>query len=91
MNTVETKITEFAERFVSDPMIMYRITGVGTLPKEDAIKLGTSGPTLRATGVSKDLRMNMKEYDPFEFDIITQDNGDVKSNFWLEFMKFWKQ
>jgi energy-converting hydrogenase B subunit N len=22
----------------------------------------------------------MKEYDPFEFDIITQDDGDVKSN-----------
>ena len=80
MDTVETKITEFAERFVSDPMIMSRITGVGALPQEDAIKLGTSGPTLRATGVAKDIRMNMKEYDPFEFDIITQDDGDVKSN-----------
>ena len=80
MDTVETKITEFADRFVSDIMIMSRITGVGTLPQEDAIKLGTSGPTLRATGVSKDLRQDMKEYDPFEFDIITQDDGDVKSN-----------
>ena len=80
MDTVETKITEFADRFVSDPMIMSRITGVGTLPQEDAIKFGTSGPTLRATGVAKDLRKDMNEYDPFEFDIITQDNGDVKSN-----------
>ncbi len=44
MNTVETKIKEFAERFVSDPMIMSRITDVGTLPQEEAIKLGTSGP-----------------------------------------------
>ena len=80
MDTVETKITEFAERFVSDPMIMSRITGVGTLPQKDAINLGTSGPTLRATGVAKDLRKNMKEYEPYEFDIITQDDGDVKSN-----------
>jgi energy-converting hydrogenase B subunit N len=80
MDTVETKITEFADRFVSDIMIMSRITGVGTLPQEDAIKLGTSGPTLRATGVSKDLRQDMKEYEPFEFDVITQDDGDVKSN-----------
>ena len=80
MDVVETKITEFAERFVSDPMIMSRITGVGTLPQKDAIRLETSGPTLRATGVSKDLRKGMKEYDPFEFDIITQDDGDVKSN-----------
>src|SRR5664280_678814 len=80
MDIVEIKMTEFADRFVSDPMIMSRITGVGTLPQKDAIRLGTSGPTLRATGVSKDLRKGMKEYEPFEFDIITQDDGDVKSN-----------
>jgi energy-converting hydrogenase B subunit N len=80
MDDVETKITEFAERFVSDPIIMSRITGVGTLPQKDALKLETSGPTLRATGVAKDLRQEMKEYEPFEFNIITQNDGDVKSN-----------
>ena len=80
MDTVETQITEFADRFVSDPMIMSRITNVGVLPQKDAIKLGTSGPTLRATGIAKDLRQEMKEYESFEFDIITQDDGDVKSN-----------
>ena len=80
MDTVETQITEFADRFVSDPMIMSRITNVGVLPQKDAIKLGTSGPTLRATGIAKDLRQEMKEYESYEFDIITQDDGDVKSN-----------
>lgn len=80
MDTVEEKITEFADRFVSDPMIMSRVTGVGALSQKDAIKLGTSGPTLRATGVKRDLRTNMTVYDPFEFDVITQDDGDVKSN-----------
>ncbi|MCE5214730.1 MAG: nickel-dependent hydrogenase large subunit [Methanobacterium sp.] len=80
MNLLEEKISDFAERFVSDPMIMSRITGVGTLKKEDALRLATSGPTLRATGVAVDIRRDMKEYDPFEFDVITQDDGDVKSN-----------
>ncbi len=80
MDITETKMSEFADRFVSDPMIMSRITGVGTLPQKMAVKLGTSGPTLRATGVSKDLRQDMREYDPFEFDVITQADGDVKSN-----------
>lgn len=80
MDTVEERVTKFADRFVSDSMIMSRVTGVGTLSQKDAIKLGTSGPTLRATGVEKDLRCNMDVYDPFEFDIITQDDGDVKSN-----------
>jgi len=80
MDTVEEKLTAFADRFVSDPMIMSRITGVGTISQKDAIRLGTSGPTLRATGVEKDLRREMEVYDPFEFDVITQDGGDVKSN-----------
>lgn len=80
MDFLEEKITDFAERFVADPMVMSRITGVGVISKEDAIRLSTSGPTLRATGVEIDLRTDMKEYDPFEFDVITQDDGDVKSN-----------
>lgn len=80
MDFVEEKILEFADRFVSDPMIMSRITGVGILKKEDALRLAATGPTLRATGVAVDLRQDMKEYDPFEFDVITQDDGDVKSN-----------
>ena len=80
MDFVEEKITYFAERFVADPMIMSRITGVGVISKEDALRLSATGPTLRATGVAVDLRRDMKEYDPFEFDVITQDDGDVKSN-----------
>jgi energy-converting hydrogenase B subunit N len=80
MDKVETQITEFADRFVSDPMIMSRISNVGVLSQKDAIKLKTSGPTLRATGIARDLRQEMKEYESYEFDIITQDDGDVKSN-----------
>lgn len=80
MNFLEEKLSNFAERFISDPMIMSRITGVGVIKKEDALRLSVSGPTLRAAGVAVDLRRDMKEYDPFEFDVITQDDGDIKSN-----------
>jgi energy-converting hydrogenase B subunit N len=80
MDFIDEKVAEFAQRFISDPMIMSRVTGVGVLKKEDALRLAATGPTLRATGVDVDLRRDMKEYEPFEFDIITQDDGDVKSN-----------
>lgn len=80
MNFLEEKLSNFAERFISDPMIMSRITGVGVIKKGDALRLAVSGPTLRATGVAVDLRRDMKEYDPFDFDVITQDDGDIKSN-----------
>ena len=40
MDLIEEKITEFAERFVSDPMIMSRITGCGYFNTETGIKTG---------------------------------------------------
>jgi len=79
MDLMEERLTAFADRFVSDPMIMSRITNVGVISQEDAIRLACTGPTLRATGVKKDLRTEMKEYEPFDFEVITQDGGDVKS------------
>ena len=63
-----------------DPMVMSRISGIASISKKDAIRLAATGPTLRATGVEVDLRRDMEQYDPFEFDVITQDDGDVKSN-----------
>ncbi len=80
MDIIEEKILDFADRFVSDPMIMSRITGVGVLTRKQAIKLAASGPTLRSTGVETDLRTEMEAYEPFDFNVITQDDGDVKSN-----------
>ena len=80
MDYIEEKIGEFADRFIRDPMVMSRISGIAAISKEDALRLAATGPTLRSTGVEVDLRTDMKEYDPFEFDVITQDDGDVKSN-----------
>ncbi len=80
LDFIEKSVTAFADRFISDPIVLSRITGVGTLTKQDALKLAVSGPTLRATGVALDLRREMRQYDPFDFEVITQDDGDVKSN-----------
>ncbi len=80
MDAIESGITKFADRFVSDPIVMSRIAGIGQIPQKQAIKLEVTGPSLRATGVAKDLRTKMKEYEPFDFDVITQNDGDVKSN-----------
>lgn len=79
MDLVEEKLVAFADRFVSDPMVMSRVTGVGVTSQEDALRLACSGPTLRATGANTDLRTKMFEYEPFDFEVITQEDGDVKS------------
>ena len=79
MDLVEKNVADFAERFVIDSIVLSRITGTGYIPQEQALKLAVTGPTLRATGVKRDLRTDMYEYDNFDYDIITQDTCDVKA------------
>ncbi|MGX8694136.1 MAG: nickel-dependent hydrogenase large subunit [Methanobrevibacter sp.] len=80
MDKVEAGLTDFANRFTADSIVMSRISGIGVLPQKQAIKLAVTGPTLRATGVARDLRTTMFEYDNFDFNVVTQPDGDVKSN-----------
>ena len=80
MDAVEEGLTGFVERFLADSILLSRITGIGVLPQKQAIELAVTGPTLRATGVARDLRTTMFEYDEFDFNVITQPDGDVKSN-----------
>ena len=80
MDKVEAGLTDFANRFTSDSIVMSRIAGIGVLPQKQAIELAVTGPTLRATGVARDLRTTMFEYDNFDFNVVTQPDGDVKSN-----------
>lgn len=80
MDSIEEGLSNFAKRFTSDSIIMSRIEGIGVLPQKQALKLAVTGPTLRATGVPNDLRTRMYEYDSFDFNVVTQKDGDVKSN-----------
>jgi len=80
MDKIEEGLTGFTERFLADSILVSRVTGVGVLPAKQAIKLAVTGPTLRATGVARDLRTTMFEYDDFDFNVVTQPDGDVKSN-----------
>ena len=80
MDKIEEALTDFANRFTSDAIVMSRISGIGVLPQKQAIELAVTGPSLRATGVARDLRTTMFEYDDFDYNVITQPDGDVKSN-----------
>ena len=80
MDAVEEGLTGFVQRFLADSAVQSRITGIGVLPQKQAIELAVTGPTLRATGVARDLRTTMFEYDNFDYNVITQPDGDVRSN-----------
>jgi len=70
---------EMNERMITENEIFRgRTVGMGRLSGEDAIKLGVTGPNLRASGVAFDVRKAhpYSIYNELEFDVITQDSGD---------------
>ncbi len=60
-----------------------RMAGVGYLSKERAIALGASGPTLRGSGVPRDLRKDNPYlvYEQIDFNIITLNDGDTLARY----------
>ena len=56
-----------------------RLSGVGKLSREDAIRLGAVGPTGRASGVKRDARKDdpYGAYAEVEFNVVTSDRCDV--------------
>jgi len=71
--------------FLNDPTIALRTKKVGVLSREDALQLCAVGPTVRASGVNKDIRQDQPyaAYADLEVKAITPDvftgevNGDV--------------
>ena len=70
------RITEIA---LTDKTIAMRTTGVGVLPKEDALRMGAVGPHARASGVKVDVRKDApySSYEDFDFDVPVVESGDV--------------
>lgn len=56
-----------------------RLKGVGTIPREQALSYGLTGPCLRASGVEWDLRKEQPYlgYEQYEFDVPVGRHGDA--------------
>ncbi|NDB62532.1 MAG: NADH-quinone oxidoreductase subunit D [Nitrososphaeria archaeon] len=69
VNYFEKRIKEYAAVFYDNPILISRTRDAGKLSREDAIRLGTTGSTLRASGVNFDLRVK-EPYDAYgELDV----------------------
>ena len=73
------KIDEYENLLTANPIWKMRTKGVARLTAEDAVALGASGPTLRASGVDFDLRRDLpySSYDKFKFEVPVAQEGDV--------------
>ncbi|MDM7926340.1 MAG: nickel-dependent hydrogenase large subunit [bacterium] len=59
--------------------VIKRLSGVGVVTHEDALRLLVVGPTARASGVARDIRKDdpYLAYDELDFKIVTSDHCDV--------------
>ena len=70
---------EYEDLLTVNRIWLGRTQGVGVLSREDAVALGTSGPTLRGSGVDYDVRKSQpySSYDQFDFDVPLGTKGDT--------------
>ncbi len=79
VETFPEKIDEYEGLLTGNPIWQQRTKGVAQISAEDVIKLGGSGPILRASGVDFDLRRDTPYcgYENFQFKVPTHPDGDV--------------
>jgi len=78
-NRFPEKVDEYENLLTTNPIWEMRTKGVARITAEDAMALGASGPTLRASGVDFDLRRDLpySGYDNFKFNVPISHDGDV--------------
>ena len=83
VNKFPQRIGEYEALLTKNPIWLRRTQGVGYISADDAIALGLSGPSLRASGVDWDLRKRQpySSYDKFDFKVPTRSEGDVYARY----------
>jgi NADH-quinone oxidoreductase subunit D len=73
------RIGEYDALLTQNVIFQRRTKGIGVLSAEDAVSFSVTGPTLRGSGVSYDVRKATpySHYEDFDFETPVGENGDV--------------
>lgn len=74
---LRSNIPEWDKLLFQNPVVQKRLSGIGTISSEHAIKVGLVGPNLRATGYKADVRLDdpYEAYPDLEFDVPVTEGG----------------
>jgi NADH-quinone oxidoreductase subunit D len=74
---------DFIDLIEGNEIFISRTRGIGQLTQEKAIEMGLTGPPLRCTGISFDVRRDYPYswYPNVDFDVITDEAGDVEGSY----------
>ncbi|MEM1542960.1 MAG: NADH-quinone oxidoreductase subunit C [Ignisphaera sp.] len=78
LKNVEKEFKTFIDIAVSVPQVKARLKGTGILPKSEAHALSLVGPTVRGSGIPRDIRKDYPyaAYRYIHFDVAVQDECD---------------
>ncbi|MDE1854999.1 MAG: NADH-quinone oxidoreductase subunit D [Candidatus Micrarchaeota archaeon] len=78
LDYLDKRVREYEDFLEKNPIFMERMRGVGTISREMAVNLGVTGPVLRASGISYDVRKDNPYYvyGKLNFETQTRSEGD---------------
>ncbi len=79
VDKLEERTKYYIKLALEETTIINRLSGVGVVSHEDALRLGAVGPTARASGVNRDVRHDdpYAAYSEIEFNVVIDDHNDV--------------
>jgi ech hydrogenase subunit E len=80
---LDTRLHHYLDVATTDQSFLMRTKGIGTVTQEQAERLGTVGPTARASGVPRDVRRDAPyaAYRDLPVNMVTQAEGDLLARF----------
>ena len=78
LETFPDTLAEVHRLLTNNEILIGRMQGVGAISPEDAVDLGLTGPNLRASGVTYDVRKDHPYYDyeTYDFEVPVGEHGD---------------
>ncbi|MEO9278220.1 MAG: NADH-quinone oxidoreductase subunit D [Nitrososphaera sp.] len=92
VNYFEKRLKEYEAIFYQNPILKARTQDTGILSKTDAIRLGTTGSVLRASGVDYDVRKK-EPYDVYEnldFQTVVMKEGDSYARSYVPYLEMFE-
>jgi NADH-quinone oxidoreductase subunit D len=84
------KVDEYENLLDQNPIWKRRTQGVGSVPVDELLELGVTGPMIRAAGIPWDIRKSEPYscYDKFDFEIATRQENDVYARYKVRMDEF---
>ena len=80
---LEERMEHYLDVVSNDALFLRRTRGVGVMTRDEAERLGVVGPTARASGVPRDIRIDAPYllYNEHPVNLITEEAGDLEARF----------